>query len=463
MAKRRKLSKSQIKKRKKEYYNKRLEEKKRIINLILKNSHLLGYPNINITKYNLKVDVPTEAWFNINKFFYLGKEIKGKFEKLPINDTVIKANKYPLYLSESQKEIVLKWMHAAEIMYNITLKYAKHIFHYKYILSNKYKLKMNYMTIRTKILKGITNIISKKYDTPIHILDEAIKRLCTSWNACVTNLVKKRIKKFNLRYLKHSKPIKTITIQKDDFSVTNNTFFPRKLGKNIDSNGVSLIKKDITSDCTLQYNKHKNRFTLFMTSEVKTIKNNNKEIISIDPGVRTFLTGISNNNVTEIGTNVSDKIKTYLMKTDSIKNRNLPDKIKKKHEYRNNKKIKNSITDLHWKSIKYLTDNFKTICIGKWSTKSIGLNETSVLTTMTKRIASRLRFYEYLQKLQYKCNLNQTNLYITDESYTSKLCSNCGWENVNLGSSKIFNCKNCLLTIDRDINGARNIFIKSLK
>jgi len=42
-----------------------------------------------------------------------------------------------------------------------------------------------------------------------------------------------------------------------------------------------------------------------------------------------------------------------------------------------------------------------------------------------KRIASNIRFYEFLQKLKFKCNENHVNLKITDESYTSKMCSLC--------------------------------------
>jgi putative transposase len=80
---------------------------------------------------------------------------------------------------------------------------------------------------------------------------------------------------------------------------------------------------------------------------------------------------------------------------------------------------------------------------------------------MTKRITLRLRYYNFLQRLKYKCKLYNKNLYIIDEAYTSKICSNCCNEHENLGSSKIFNCNNCNLKIDRDFNGCRNILLKS--
>ena len=74
---------------------------------------------------------------------------------------------------------------------------------------------------------------------------------------------------------------------------------------------------------------------------------------------------------------------------------------------------------------------------------------------MTKRIASRLRYYEFLMKLKYKCELNGNNLKVVDESYTSILCSSCGNEHPNLGSSKVYKCIHCNLKIDRDVNSCR--------
>ena len=44
---------------------------------------------------------------------------------------------------------------------------------------------------------------------------------------------------------------------------------------------------------------------------------------------------------------------------------------------------------------------------------------------LTKRIALKLRFYEYRQRLEYKCKLNKTGLKVIDERYTSKICSKC--------------------------------------
>ena len=43
------------------------------------------------------------------------------------------------------------------------------------------------------------------------------------------------------------------------------------------------------------------------------------------------------------------------------------------------------------------------------------------------------------------------------EEWTSKTCTRCGQ---NLGAAEVYRCAQCGLVIDRDVNGARNIFIK---
>src|SRR6266498_4523050 len=48
------------------------------------------------------------------------------------------------------------------------------------------------------------------------------------------------------------------------------------------------------------------------------------------------------------------------------------------------------------------------------------------------------------------------------EAYTSKTCSHCGYIKRNLGGNKVFRCNRCRLQINRDLNGARGIFLRAL-
>jgi putative transposase len=156
---------------------------------------------------------------------------------------------------------------------------------------------------------------------------------------------------------------------------------------------------NIETIATLQY---ENSNFYLLIKKIKTITNNKKRnLISIDLGIRTYITGYSNNNIIKIGS-FSNKIKSIdrIMKNHKLHQRN---KIKNK-KYQ---KIKNMITDFKWKTTKYLTDNYKTILIGNFSTKSMGEQDT--ICKMTKRIGNMYNIYDFKQKLKYKCYITNTN------------------------------------------------------
>jgi transposase len=52
---------------------------------------------------------------------------------------------------------------------------------------------------------------------------------------------------------------------------------------------------------------------------------------------------------------------------------------------------------------------------------------------------------------------------VIDEYMTTQCCSNCSKVNFEIKEKKEFECVNCGHIYDRDINSAKNIFMKSLK
>ena len=69
--------------------------------------------------------------------------------------------------------------------------------------------------------------------------------------------------------------------------------------------------------------------------------------------------------------------------------------------------------------------------------------------------------YQFRKKLENKCEEYKCRYLEVNEYFTSKTCTNCGHIKEDLGSNKIYNCEICHITIDRDVNGARNILIKN--
>jgi len=69
--------------------------------------------------------------------------------------------------------------------------------------------------------------------------------------------------------------------------------------------------------------------------------------------------------------------------------------------------------------------------------------------------------YAFRQRLKHKAEETGAMVIIQDEAYTSKTCSNCG--NIqNIGGRRVYKCGNCHTVMDRDVNGARGIFLRAL-
>ena len=187
-----------------------------------------------------------------------------------------------------------------------------------------------------------------------------------------------------------------------------------------------------------------------------------KNIISIDPGIKIPFMGYSNIGIYKLGSNLDKIVKHKLTKIDNISRNSDMTKIKKqKLKQKWYDKIKNKITDFHWKTINLLTDKFHHILIGNFSTKKCGENKT--VHKMTKRIGNQMNLFKFKQRLKYKCTTRNVKYSEVNEAFTSKCCNRCGNYKKDLTSTRKYNCSNCGLKIHRDINGAINIFINAIK
>ena len=431
---------------------------------ISKYNKALWLPNNDIKLININ----NNTWFNFDK--YENPDIKYINKKLQIpkckHEQLIKCKKIEMKLNNNQKEIFNIWFKSYILMYNKTLKFIKNKF------KNKEKLIIDYKYIRTYHLKKIRDDIIKESqynkldkDTTIktHILDTAIQLACANYKSAITNIKNKNIKHYKIKYWRFNKSNKILDIEKCYFR--KNELCPKVFGKiTYIYNNKEYKLDEINSTCKVIYEKSSKKYSLLIPIKIDQEEIiHKKNFISIDPGIRTFITGISENEIINIGDNLQSKIEVLLNKKDKILKLQIKKIIKKKISERLTRKIKYLINELHWKSIKYLTDNYKNILIGDLSVKGIVNNRTSVITSMTKRIGLHMSLFKFKERLQYKCNVKNNNYIEVNERYTSKMCSNCSNYKEDLGANKVYNCNNCKKIIDRDINAARNIYIKTLK
>ena len=87
------------------------------------------------------------------------------------------------------------------------------------------------------------------------------------------------------------------------------------------------------------------------------------------------------------------------------------------------------------------------------------------LSKETKREASQLQHYKFKQRLQSACSsMKNCKVLIVSEAWTSKTCGRCGSIKTNLTlKDRIYSCNKCGLSIDRDVNGSRNILLRNIQ
>ena len=193
---------------------------------------------------------------------------------------------------------------------------------------------------------------------------------------------------------------------------------------------------------------------------------NRASIVALDPGVRTFQTYYSPEEFGDIGTGLCDiyqKIDNRITKLKSVSDQpNTTDKT------RNNirrkccvlrAKIRNITRDLHWKTAKYLTSKYKVILIPKMNIKSMLMSKK--LPAIVKQNLVHLSHFAFRQRLIHKGIQNNSCILLCSEAYTTKTCGECGML-YDVETNKTYTCPSCNLVIDRDVNAARNILIRSL-
>jgi len=351
-----------------------------------------------------------------------------------------------------------KELHNLNIEIEQNKKYHKKV----YNIVNFYKLRTELKNNRETIIETSQHD-QLNYNTKInvHNIDYAIKSACTSYKSCITNYINGHQKSFRVKFMRLNKKRKVMDIESS--FIKQNQICYKILGEiKYTYNNMPYILTS-TKNVKIFYDSELEMYNLLVPEIVNTPQTTAKRYIGIDQGIRTFATGLSNDHAIKIGTNMSGTIKKYFKRIDTINAKEENEKIRKRKVKKYTRKMKAQIDELHWKSINFLTENYKDIIIGKFSIKDCIKKEDSVLDKMTKRIGQLLSPYKYRQRLQYKCATRGNNYIEQDEGYTTKICSKCGNYSKTIGGKKVYDCNKCHVEIDRDVNSGRGILIKSMK
>lgn len=401
------------------------------------------------SKNNELTNHDTNSWFSISKTDNIHWVNKTKIEE----NKSFYTRTYLLKPTHSQRRKLKHMINETTKIYNIALKHIKH--------DKLYKKNLSFITIRNSLKNQKSTI---KNQTPTHVLDLSIKKAVTNYKSAVSNFKNRNIKNFRIRYYKLNKNIDKNLYFEPCYVRKNGSI--SKLGflnlYDVETKkNYKLEKKNVHHEFTISCVKNKYYLRLTHSNITEEHIRKRQEFISLDPGINPFLAGVADNNSYLIGENNCEEIRKINQKMDRIDSMDIKNKIKKNNLERLRRKLKNKITDLHWKTINFLTKNFDNILIGDMSSKDC-IRKKGNLGKMNKRLLNSFSFYRFKERLKYKCSVKNVNFEEVNEYCTSKTCSRCGYFKKDLGALKVYQCDSCENIMHRDLNAARNIYFVSL-
>ena len=132
----------------------------------------------------------------------------------------------------------------------------------------------------------------------------------------------------------------------------------------------------------------------------------------------------------------------------------------KKAQQRLRMRIKSLIDEMHHKVAYFLTTRFNEVYIPTYETSQMVTRMNRRINSLTARNMLTLGNYRFKRFLKQKGELHSCKITEGSEAYTSKTCSYCGKIH-NIGSKKQLKCS-CGANVDRDLNGARGIYLRAL-
>ena len=302
-----------------------------------------------------------------------------------------------------------------------------------------------------------------------------------AYKSAFANLQNGNITHFNMQFRTKKTRVQSLYVEKTCFSKKDNAFLPKFFG-NIKTApykaGNTIVEhfKDmsIEADGRLLWDQGTNKWYFRLSVPSAESQGANRDTsfdISLDPGIRTLLTGYSpEGTVLEIGDWTRRALRRLLVAQDRLRSKLAHPRTRKRRQkrmywrcfFRLSERIRNMVDDLHNKSIKHLVTHYSTVILGALNVRSI-LKQTGryALSSSNKRLLCTLRHYDLKTKLERKCAEYNIRYILQPEQWTSKTCCNCGWIHHDLRGRKVFMCQDCGLVIDRDVNGAVNIYLRA--
>ncbi len=388
-----------------------------------------------------------KSWFNTKIWVPLNQNLLKTFLQSSTTSVakctekeVTRTRKIRVFPTAEQVRLFKHWLGTSRLLYNNTVNKAQ-------------KQKINWMTEANEAIKALPEWAD---NVPYQIKRMAVKEAVSCFISCCKQS-KKTGKAFSMRYKSKKNPRQSCYLPKS--AILEAGIYPR-LAKSM-RYAENLPENPMDSRLLYQSGKW---FVVIPVLEIVTASENQGRVVSLDPGVRTFITGYADNMAFKIGqadfsrlqrlAHYMDDLISRLSKTTGRKRLRMK-RAKQRIQWR----IWDLVDELHWKSARFLVNNFDVILLPTFETSEMVNRSHRKIRSKTVRNMLTFAHYRFGQRLQAKAESMGKMVLRVNEAYTSKTASWTG-EIVQIGSKKYIQSNG--VTVDRDINGARSILLRAL-
>lgn len=361
-----------------------------------------------------------------------------------MDSEITKSKSVKLYLSKQQRKTAKLWMDTSRFVYNMTVE-----------LLNKKEAGPNWFAIKTKIIKALPEWTMP---VPYQIKSIAVKDACLA--------VKNAIRKFKagggisrVKFRSRKEPTQSCFIPKS--AIKTNGIYHTVLGVI----RYAEVLPDNLKDSRLIWRAGRLFLKIPFSKPPVPYGENQARVVSIDPGIRNFVTFFSNTHCGHVGMGDFGKIQRLASYADKLVSKMSKVGKQKKRKmcmalHRMGDKIRNLVEELHHKTALFLVKNFDLILLPTFETSDMALKANRKIRSKSVRSMMTFSHYRFKRFLQHKAFEYGKKVLEVCESYTSKTHPETG-ELMVIGGRKSIKLLNNS-RIDRDLNGARNILLRAL-
>ena len=373
-------------------------------------------------------------------------------------NTVTKSKKIEIFPTVVQKQILRKWFGTSRYVYNQSVS----------LLEDK-DTPTNFKSLVPVVFD---NLPDWHIQTPRQIKVGSVMDACQAVRNAKVKC--KQTGEFQKVKYRSKKDRQTLYLRAD--SLKDNGFYVRMLGamkmaeplpaKPQGTGRVSERDTDTEVKDSQLIMENGRYFLCVPYVEKKKLRKPSGRIVALDPGVRDFMTFFSEDSFGWLGSQCINRIQRLCQHCDNLYSRATQEKrplrrTLRKAANRIKAKIRNLIDELHKKIAHFLVTNFDIILLPTFELKQMTRRGARKLRKKSVRQMLTLSHYRFKAFLKQKALEYSVRVIDVCEAYTSKTVSWTGEVVANLGGSKVIKSSEGH-HMDRDLNGARGIFIKNI-